>query len=101
MTCIATLRVSRHAENRLRQRGFRPRDLDLVCCYGTPVLDGFLLTREDARELTTRPDLRQRVSRLVGTIVIAQGEAIVTVFRASKARRRSLTKGGRRRHRKG
>lgn len=96
---IATLAVSRHAEERMRQRGFTNRDVELVCTYGTPIPDGYLVTRGDAKELATVPGERQRGERLLGAVVIEQEGVIVTVFRANKRWRGGLTGRGRRRRR--
>lgn len=81
---IESLSVSKHAQERTRQRGFTNHDVELMCRYGTPVGDGILMTRDAVRELAWLPSERQRVERLLGAVAIVQASTIVTVFRTSK-----------------
>lgn len=87
---IATLIVSKHAQERKQQRGFTNHDVELVCRYGIPVTDGYLMTRHAVREAATLPGERQRAERLLGAVAIVQESVIVTVFRASKKWRTSI-----------
>ncbi|EGV20156.1 hypothetical protein ThimaDRAFT_0832 [Thiocapsa marina 5811] len=91
--------LTRHCEERSRQRGFTNSDIALVCLYGTPVADGYLVTREDLPEMLESSIGRPRAERLLGAVVIEQTGKLVTIFRSNKTWRRQATgrdKGGRR-----
>lgn len=81
--------LSNHAQERMRQRGISNADVDLVRAFGTPVDDGYIVTRKDVECLEQEVHV-QRLERLVDTAVIEQEGTIVTVYRASKQRRRRL-----------
>ncbi|MEA1051906.1 hypothetical protein U5801_19145 [Lamprobacter modestohalophilus] len=83
--------LTRHCEERSRQRGFTHRDIALVCEYGTPVADGYLLTRNDLAELLESPHGRHHADRLLGTAVIEQTGRLLTIFRSNKRWRRQAT----------
>jgi hypothetical protein len=73
--------VTRHASERMRQRGFRDADLALLLDAATPVDDqAWLLTATDAdREIARRKREIEQLQRLRGCKVVISGEAIVTV----------------------
>ena len=76
------LHLTTHGEARMRQRGYRKADLDLLFGLATQVAaDALLLTDEDAsREIAKRKREIQQLERLRGSkIVIADG-GIVTVY---------------------
>ncbi len=80
-------KLTHHAEVRMSQRGYSTHDLDLVRLFGTPVQDGYLLTRADVEALAK--DL-QRLERIEGTLLVEQDGTTVTVYRAGKKRRRRV-----------
>ena len=85
--------VTRHAAARMRQRGFTQQDVALVRSFGTPVGDGYLLTRNDVKyALGEAGKERQRLERLVGTALIELGDNMITVYRARKPVWRRLMK---------
>ena len=82
---------SSHAEERLRQRGYRERDVRLVLECGTPTPDAVLLTGKDvAREVA---ECRRRIARLEklrGTAVFLAEETVVTIYRPDRERTKRL-----------
>ena len=85
--------ITQHAAARMRQRGYSQHDVALVRSFGTPVRDGYLLTRKDVKYALgdVRRD-RQRLERLIGTALIELGGNMITVYRARKLVRRRLMK---------
>jgi hypothetical protein len=90
------LDISKHALGRMRQRGFTNHDLALVCSYGTPVGEGFLMTHDAVRDLCSIPKERQRAERLRGAVAIVEGGTVVTVFHDTKRWRKGQTRPTRR-----
>ena len=92
------LEPTSHSLARLRQRGFRETDAQLIVELGTEVRPGlFMLTNQDAdaliAELSTFADtrdfawrgmsageLKRRVDGLRGAVVVADGLTFITVF---------------------
>lgn len=94
--------LTRHADTRCRQRGYKSDDLALIRRYGTDTGDGILLRRDDV-EAAVRQHKREiaALERLAGTMVVLAGESVVTVQRARRwkeraALRRPQAAGGRR-----
>ncbi len=81
--------LTRHAEERMAQRGYRLRDLELIRLFGSPVQEGYLVTRADVDALAR--DL-QRLERMQGTLLVERSGNAITVYRPSKQRRRSAQK---------
>lgn len=94
---------SRHAEECLRQRGYRERDLETVMACGTVCAEAIVLTGKDVNRAieATKREI-QNLERLRGTSVIVQGGVVKTVYRPDRrrirrflARRRNRSSGGR------
>ena len=85
------LRLTHHAEVRMRQRGFRKADVDLVLSVATRVADdAFFLTDHDAaREIERRKREIQQLERLRGSKIIVEGDTLVTFYHAAVTSRRS------------
>lgn len=85
------MRISKHARQRMRQRGLYEDDVDLIFEYGTEVTDGFLLRRRDAtsaiaalkRELT-------RLERLADTFVVVERNVVASIYHARPAKQKRL-----------
>lgn len=93
------LRLTRHAEVRMRQRGFRKVDIDFVVSVATRVADdAYVLTNKDAaREIERRKREIQQIERLRGSKIIMEGGALITLYRVNAPSRRtaSAISGGR------
>jgi len=92
------LYFTNHAEARMRQRGFRKADVDLVLRVATRIADdAFFLTDKDAaREIERRRREIQQLERLRGSKFILEGGALITLYHADPKPSRS---GGRKRRR--
>lgn len=79
---------SRHAARRVRQRGLRDRDVELVIACGTPVAgEGIvLLIRDVEREIARRKREIQALERLRGYKVVLADGMIVTCYRTCSRR---------------
>lgn len=80
-------KLTRHARARMSQRGYTLRDFELIRLFGSPVRDGYLVTRADIDALNQ--DL-QRLVRIEGTLLIEAEGRTVTVYRPGRKRRRRL-----------
>ncbi len=80
------LHMTKHADVRMRQRGFRKADVDLVLSIATRVgEDAFLMTDHDAaREIEKRKREIQQLERLRGTKVIVQGDVLITLYHVER-----------------
>lgn len=87
---MTELSLTRHAEARMRQRGYKDEDVDLVFRVGTRVADdAFLLTDKDtARAIRKRKQEIQQLERLRGSQVIVEGETLITLYHTTMRPRR-------------
>lgn len=84
------LRISRHAEARARERGYRLDDLRLVVEYGSPVHDGTILTARDvARAHAEMKRVLDRLRRLVNVFVPIEGGLALSIYRPATPKRRA------------
>ncbi len=87
----ADLHLTRHAEVRMRQRGVRERDLDLMIEHGTLTDDGVLLTRRDAAAaIGEHRRAIAQLERLKGTAVILDGATVLSVYRPDREKSRRM-----------
>jgi len=79
-----TLTLSNHAKVRMRQRGLRRTDLDLVLrCASEIGEDVYFLSRKDAeREISRRKREIQALERLRDHKVVVADETVVTCYRS-------------------
>jgi len=88
--------LTQHASNRIRQRGFRERDVDVILEHGTPTHDGVLLTGKDVAEQVS--EYRRRIGsleRLSGAAVFLEEGRVVSVYRPKPAKVRRMIRHGR------
>lgn len=87
---MINLRLSRHADSRLQQRGMRIADLELLEQHGTLMTDGrLIMTDADiARETAAMKRLIARFERLRGLTAIIADNLVLTVYRQRRLRRR-------------
>ncbi|PIP97608.1 MAG: hypothetical protein COW75_04955 [Rhodobacterales bacterium CG18_big_fil_WC_8_21_14_2_50_71_9] len=93
---MTTLGLTRHAEERIRQRGLRDHDLALLLDAATPLADdAWLMMDADAdREIARRKREIEQLQRLRGCKIVVSGDAIVTVCHMRPTTvRRSLRRG--------
>jgi hypothetical protein len=85
------LHITNHAEARMRQRGFRKVDVDLVLSVATRVgKDVFFLTDQDAaREIERRKHEIQQLERLRGSKMIVESNALITLYHVARKHQRS------------
>lgn len=91
--------LTKHAGARMRQRGLRGADLDLLLKSATAVApDAYLLTAADAeREIRQRKREIQQIERLRGCKVVVDGSTIVSVYRSRPVDQRRTFRRGRER----
>ncbi len=82
------LDFSKHAARRVRQRGLRDRDVELVVECGTPVAgDGIVLLESDAqREIARRKREIQAFERLRGCKLVVSEGTIITCYHTGRRR---------------
>lgn len=80
------IRFTHHAETRMRQRGFRNADVNLVLSVATRVAeDAFFLSDKDAaREIERRKREIQQLERLRGTKLIVEGGNLITLYQSDR-----------------
>lgn len=86
---MGEIHLTSHAMQRLRQRGFFNQDVQLVMRFGTEIPDGIMLRDKDVQ--TVVQDLKrliERLHRLSGVCVIAEGATVVTCYRPDRRRER-------------
>ena len=88
---MTTLRVTDHGRARMRQRAFYDGDLELLHQIGIEVPDGYLATRKDCADVVRRlKRMIVQLERLPGKRAVVVGDALVTAYRCSDAKRRRL-----------
>jgi len=86
-----SVRRSQHVDQRLRQRGYRERDIDLVRRFGQPVADGVVLLQRDVDRVCRKTKrLVRDLERLAGTAVIEPGDTVLSMYRPSKSKLRHM-----------
>ncbi len=85
------LPLTNHARVRMRQRGYRGFDIQLVLRYGTESREAVVLTHSDV-ERGVRLLKREiaALERLNGTAIVTSGEVVQTVYRPGKRRMRKF-----------
>ena len=91
---MTELTLTHHAQARMRQRGFKEEDADLIFRVGTRVADdAFLLTDKDAACAIRKCKQEiQQLERLRGSKVIVEGETLITLYHATLRPRREHRK---------
>lgn len=91
------LALSKHADRRMRQRGLRLADLDLMLMCASEIgEDVYFLSRKDAeREIQRRKREIQILERLRGQKVVVADETVVTCYRSGRSDQKRLFRRGR------
>ena len=76
------LAMTKHAERRIRQRGFRDADILLLFEAATQIgPESFMLKRADAdREIAKRKREIQQLERLTDSVLIVEGGDVITCY---------------------
>lgn len=92
------LELSQHAEARIKQRGLRINELDLIMLIATEVEGGFYVRKKDVVDIehAIKRSL-ERLKKLPGKRLVVQGNTIVTAYHASQNDERRLLRKGQRR----
>lgn len=89
--------ITRHAEVRMGQRGFRQEDIEEVLLHGTRVApDAYLMQRTDAnREIAALKCRIRRMERLKDLKVVVEGDRVITCYRSAPANQQRTLRRGR------
>jgi hypothetical protein len=85
------MNITKHAEQRLQQRGLIHSDLDMIIRHGTETKDGYILRRTDVQAIER--DLKkliERFYRLEGKHVVVEREHVITAYHPSKEKERKV-----------
>lgn len=82
---------TRHFEKRMRQRGYKSTDLDLILDSGTAVRDGIFMSREaiEAAILERKHEIAS-LERLHRSLVVVKNDVAVTIQRARRWKEQRL-----------
>ena len=96
---ILSHHLSRHAEARMRQRGRRNSDIDLVIrCASEIDNDVYFLSHKDTdREIRRRKSEIQALERLRNLKVVVAGDTVVTCYHSRRKNQRTMLRKGRER----
>lgn len=84
------MELTNHAEYRIRQRGYKSTDLPLIEECGTTTGDGIFLRRQDIQDAIRRRKKEiAALERLQGTILVLEGENVITIQRARRWKERA------------
>lgn len=89
------LTATRHADARIRQRGFRERDLEALVRFGREMPDGTvrLLDEDVEREIDGLRRWIAMLDRLRGMTAVIDGGRVVTVYKSRRQKRRPRREG--------
>ncbi len=83
--------LSKHALQRMDQRGFRRADVDLIELVGTRVDDGFIVRECDCQEaLRAVKRLADDIQRISGARLVVEDGMIRTLYRPRRTKERQL-----------
>lgn len=90
---MSELDMTRHAIARMRQRGFRDDDLDLIRLIGTPVEGGFLVLERDCQRAEQElKRLGDCIRRLQGKRLVEDGRCVVTAYHTTRSKAKRLVR---------
>ena len=86
------LELTRHARGRLQSRGYRKADLSLLfACAEQVGPHEFFLSRQAAQEAVGLLKKQvQAIERLAGSLLVAEGNTVITIQRAFQKKQRRL-----------
>ena len=85
-------RYTKHARDRMRQRGKSEQDVNLILQCATEVGDGsLLLLRKDVdREVTRRKREIEKLERLIDCKVVFSDGLVITLYHATRKHQKAL-----------
>lgn len=94
---MSTIILSRHAEARMRQRGIRNSDVELILrCASEIGADVYFLSRKDVqREIYRRKREIQALERLCDQKVVLAEDTVVTCYQSRRSDQRTMLRDGR------
>lgn len=94
------LMISKHATDRVRQRGVRESDIPVILDAGTPIGDDsvYLLSQDVDREIREHKQAIAKLERLRGWRVVIEGQTVITAYRPSSKIGKKLLRGQHRHH---
>lgn len=89
--------ISRHAEERMRQRGLRRHDIELIIGCGSEIgEDVFFLSRKDADQaIRQRKKEIQAIERLRDKKVVLADDTVVTCYHSRASDQKRILRKGR------
>lgn len=82
---------SRHAIERICQRGLLASDIDLIMTIGTEVEGGFVVRDKDVQQLERQVrDFLTRIKRLKSKRLVVAGDHVVTAYHARRSKTKKL-----------
>jgi hypothetical protein len=85
---------TKHAVTRMAQRAILMSDVELIAAFGTGCPDGYILLERDCDELERELKASlQRLAQLRGTRLVADGSRLITAYRATDRKIKSLRPG--------
>ena len=82
---------SRHAIERIYQRGLLASDIDLIMTIGTEVEGGFIVRDKDVQQLERQVrDFLTRIKRLKSKRLVVASDHVVTAYHARRSKMKKL-----------
>ncbi|MCP4360694.1 MAG: DUF4258 domain-containing protein [Chloroflexi bacterium] len=84
-----TFHITKHAEKRMQQRGYRPSDIEFVLQFGSEAIGGVILSKKDAQKIEREARKAIEIAnRLRGLFIPLAGSKVKTVYKASLRQQR-------------
>ena len=86
-----TIELTRHVQDRVRQRGYRETDLEFIFEHGTEMGDCVVLTSRDVEiERMKLKKSLEKLDRLKGSAIVVDGNHVLTVYRPARRRMKKM-----------
>ena len=84
---MTNLTITRHAEIRMSQRGFRKTDLQILRAFGTHMgRNRIMLKKRDAVKIIQSLKIQiAQIERLKGTTIVVVDDHLITAYHQTKA----------------
>ena len=95
------MNITKHAQQRIQQRGLSATDLEIILTHGTETRGGYYLRRKDTERVEVElKKLINQLHRLTGKYVVVEGNTVITAYHPGQRsqknvlRNRNLTENG-------